>query len=48
MADPVSAGENTSYSKKTGKYMKQGQTAGPYGQDPATVSVNKGPKELDV
>lgn len=45
---PDSAGKSASYSKKTGRYMKQGQTAGPYGQNPSVSSANKGPRELDV
>lgn len=45
---PDSAGTNKSYPSKTGKYMKQGQTAGPYGQNPSVSSSNKNPKELNV
>lgn len=45
---PDSAGKSASYPSKTGKYMKQGQTAGPYGQDPSTKSVNKSPRELNI
>lgn len=42
----TTVGKNASYSKDTGKFMRQGHTAGPYGRDPAVSSVNKGPREL--
>lgn len=45
---PRSAGKDTSYAKKTGQYVKKGQTSGPYGNDPSTRSVNKNPRPLNV
>lgn len=45
---PDSAGKNASYGKRTGQYVKKGQTSGKYGNDPSTPSVNKNPRELSI
>lgn len=42
----ASVGKDTTPNKSTGKYVRQGHTAGPYGNTPTTPSVNKGPREL--
>lgn len=45
---PDSAGKNASYNKKTGQYVKKGQTSGKYGNDPSVGSANKNPRELNI